>query len=92
MRYVSIDSVSFTSLTGRTRPFKPLREIPQYGFARRRRITYERTIDEIAYAEFGEGGEADSYAIADFNAAKLVDAGFNLSRIDSLKIPQEESI
>jgi len=90
MRYMEVETVSFTDALGNVRPVKELREIPSY----ETRIILNKNagdfLDEVASRPeaLGEGYEADSYLLWEANAVEIADAGFDLSMVRSVKVPQ----
>ena len=90
MRYLEVDTVSFTDALGNVYPVKELREIPSY----ETRIILNKNagdfLDEVASrAEaLGEGYEAESYLLWEANAQEIADVEFDLSKIRSVKVPQ----
>jgi len=89
MRYESVDTTSFTNHNNKTYAVKDKREYPNYEKLIHVVVNSEDMIDEIAsrYEVYGDGGEAESYKIVDYNIVKLFEAEFDLSKIYSLDIP-----
>ena len=89
MRYIGIDTISFTDVNGIQYPIKDIRPIPIYKTLLTVDVKESDKIDEIASRDvvYGAGGEDQSYKIYDHNIVFLVEAGFDMSKIKTLKIP-----
>lgn len=89
MRYISVDTISFTTQEGNTYAVKDRREYPSYQKMDSVSVTSDDFIDEIAsrYNVYGYDGEDQSFKIVDFNISKLFDNDFNLGKLENLDIP-----
>lgn len=90
MRYLTINTISFTDDFGDDFAIKDIRPIPDtYSLKDTVTLRANDRIDEIASRPeyYGDEAEAESYRIVDFNLERLYEAKFNLARIRTLKIP-----
>ena len=89
MRYIGIDTISFTDVNGNTFPIKDIRPIPIYTTLLEIDVKENDMIDEIASRDivYGSDGEDQSYKIFDHNITLLMEAGFDMSKIKTLRIP-----
>ena len=89
MRYVQIDTISFTDINGNQYAIKDIRPIPTYTTLTEVSIKEGDTIDEIATRDkvYRAGSEDLSYKIYDHNIVALVDSRFDLGKIKTLRIP-----
>lgn len=89
MRYLDIETISFTDSTGKTVPIKEKRPIPESQISFEVDVQADIEIDEVASREtiFGEDSEDQSYRIFDANIIKIVESKYDLSRIGKLGIP-----
>lgn len=93
MRYMNIPNISFETLSGTSFSIKDFREYPSsYTKMMSYKVNSSDMVDEIASHKdiYGEGGEMDSYRIVDMNIVKLVEAGFNLAKLKSIDIPDNQ--
>ena len=89
MRYINIDTISFTNKNGVTVPIKDKRPIPEEQISFELKISDDTDLDEIASRAdvFGEDAEDLSYRIFDANIIEIVENGYDLSKIRKLSIP-----
>ena len=89
MRYIKIDTISFTDIDGKQYPIKDIRPIPVYTTLLEIDVREIDRVDEIASREivYGAGGEDQSFKIFDHNIILFMEAGFDMSKIKTLKIP-----
>lgn len=90
MRYLEVDTVSFTDALGNIRPVKELREIPEYEIRMAVIKNAGDFLDEVASRPevLGDGYEPDSYLLWEANAVEIADVGYDLAMIRSVKVPQ----
>lgn len=89
MRYIPVDTVSFTNTQGKTVNIKTMREYPDYEVRSNIEVRSEDKLDEIATRReiFGEGNELMSYKLFDTNRIDLLEKNFDMGKIGSLSIP-----
>jgi len=87
LRYQTIETVPFIDIYGDHYAVKDLREYPKYSTASLSNIRVGDAIDEIVTARYGDGTEGEVYKAVEHNIEDLFEAGFDLSKIRSLKIP-----
>ena len=90
MRYYNAETVNFTTALGESVPLKEIRERPgRAALSYSVRLDGARFLDEVATrAEaLGDGYEAETYRLFEENDVEIVDAGFDLSRLKSLRVP-----
>lgn len=87
MRYLYIDNIDFTDVNGKTTKVKDMREYPDYELLMILKVKEDDMLDEIVTRPeiYGDGYEANSYALLDMNRIKLTENNFKL--INELKIP-----
>jgi len=91
MRYVEIETISFTDIIGNQYPVKEMREYPVYQTLFEIKIEDGDYIDEIASRPqvFGEGSEDQAYLIFEHNIVAIAEADWDLSKIKKLRIPAQ---
>lgn len=91
MRYINVDNTVYTDPSGNRFTIKQRRDIPNYSFKSNYQPREDEFLDEIASREsvFGEGGEPQTYKLADYNAEILLENHFDLSRVRNLRVPIE---
>jgi hypothetical protein len=89
LRYLNIDTISFTDVNGISYPIKDIRPIPNYKTLTTIKTKGNDKVDEIISREtiYGNGREDQSYKIYDHNKVIFVDARFDMNKIKELKIP-----
>lgn len=89
MRYIPIDTISFTDSNGRTVNIKDMREYEDQQTLKIIKTKKNDKIDEIASRQdiYGNDGEIESYRIVDYNIVKLHDVEFDMAKIETLEIP-----
>lgn len=89
MRYIQIDTVSFTAASGITVALKGMREIPTQTIGLRIRVTENDRVDEIASRPevYGSGGYRNSYKLLDANAVRLVEGLLDMGKIGIFEVP-----
>lgn len=89
MRYVQIDTISFTDVNNKQFAIKGIRPIPTYTTLIEVVVKDNDTIDEIATRDktYRAGAEDQSYKIYDHNVINLVDSRFDLGKLKLLKVP-----
>ena len=89
MRYVQIDTISFTDATGRTVPIKDIRPIPSYTIKTKVFVTEKDRLDEIASRQdvYKEGGYRNAYKLFDANVVRLVEGKIDMSKIRVVEVP-----
>ena len=90
MRYELVDEIVFVDINGNNRTIKDMREYEDQNMVASVNILGSAFIDEIATRQefYGDGSEFEIYKVVDFNIIKLFDAGFDLSKIKKLEIPE----
>lgn len=89
MRYVTIDTISFTDDRGISYAIKAIRPIEELNTLTRIKINNAAQLDEIATRPeiYGEGFEFLAYKIFDHNVIALAENDFDLSKMKEIKIP-----
>lgn len=89
MRYIDIETISFTDQNNNRFPIKDIRIIPEYTHLMTIKKTKEIDIDEIVSRTdiYGDSAEADAYKVWDHNIIAIVDARYDLTKIKTLRIP-----
>lgn len=89
MRYINIDTVSFTNKNDITVPVKEIRPIPTEPILFELKISSDAELDEIASRSdvYGEDFEDHAFRIFDANIVSIVENGYDLSKIRKLGIP-----
>ena len=89
MRYFNIDTISFTNSNNVTVPIKDKRPISDDPISFELPLIEGNFLDVIASRNdvYGDDAEDDTYRIFDANIIKIVEAGYDLTKIRSVKIP-----
>ncbi len=89
MRYLGIDTISFTNKHGKTLPDKDIRPIPSEPVSLALPVIEETMLDEVASRSeiYGEFGEDQTYRLFDANVTKLLENNFDVSKLAEVKIP-----
>ena len=89
MRYLEINTISFTNKDGNTFPVKDIRPIPSESVSLALPVVDETMLDEIASRSdiYGEFGEDQTYRIFDANVVKLLENNFDVSKLAEVRIP-----
>ena len=89
MRYIDVDTVTFTDINGKSYPVKDRRDISSQTLAFEIDIKESDLLDEVASRRevYGDFGEVHAWRIFDLNIVKLTEVGFDMSKIKRLKIP-----
>lgn len=92
MRFIKIDTISFTDSQGVQHAVKDIRPIPTYNTRLEIDVEKDMFLDEVISDERfeGKGAEDLAYTIVDHNVIKMVESDFELSRQVTLKIPRVE--
>jgi len=88
LRYFDIDSVSFTNRNGVTVPVKDKRPIENLPKSFKVAVN-KGLLDEIASRQnvYGEGAEDQAYKIMDANIIKIVESGYDITKLREVDIP-----
>ena len=89
MRYIDVDTVTFTDINGKSYPVKDRRDISTQTLAFEIDVKEGDLLDEVASRRevYGDFGEVHAWRIFDLNIVRLTEAGFDMSKIKRLKIP-----
>lgn len=90
MRYINADEHSFTSADGVTAAVKDILPVaPSATSFLTVACDSQTSLDEISSREdiYGEGAESSAYKIFDENIVEIVEAGFDLSKLRTLRVP-----
>lgn len=89
MRYIDVETVSFTDASGRAVAVKEMREPQAQQAWFSLDVAGRPRLDEIASQEdvYGRGAESLAYKIFDHNRESIVDVGFDLSKLKTLEVP-----
>lgn len=92
MRFIKINTISFTDAQGVQHAVKDIRPIPEYNTRLEIDVEKEMFLDEVISQERfeGKGAEDLAFAIVDHNVIKMVETDFDLSRQTTLRIPKVE--
>jgi hypothetical protein len=90
MRYFNIDTVVYETADSKKVNVKELRPLYSAPFRFRVKLKEERTLDEIAVRDevYGESAELETYKLFDYNATKIIEQQGDLTRIESLEVPE----
>jgi len=90
MRYIREPTVIFTDRSGQSYEIKETRRLEVLTTMLEMNLRMGDAIDEIATRKtvYGDEAEVLAYKIFDHNAVAIADAGYDLSRLKTLKIPQ----
>jgi len=89
LRYLDIDTISFTDKDGNTFPVKDIRPIPVEATSLSIPPNSATMLDEVASRSqvYGDLGEDQTYRIFDANTTLLLENNFNVSKLAEIKIP-----
>ena len=89
MRYIDVDTVTFTDINGKSYPVKDRRDISTQTLAFEIDVKEGDLLDEVASRRevYGDFGEVHAWRIFDLNIVRLTEVGFDMSKIKRLKIP-----
>lgn len=89
MRYLSVGTYNFTDTHGKTVVMREMREIENLSIGMTLNHAADEDFDEIASRSlvYGEGGERDAYKLHEANLVAILDAGFDYSKLPSIKVP-----
>lgn len=89
MRFLDVDTVTFTDINGKQYPVKDRREISTQVQAFEIETKSNDLLDEVASRKevYGDNGEVHAWRIFDLNIAELTQVDFNMTKIKKLKIP-----
>jgi len=89
MRYIEVDTISFTDIDGNSYPVKDIRPIDTETIAYEIDVKDGDLLDEVASRKevYGDNGELQSYRLFDANIVKLTEAGFKIQGLKTLKVP-----
>jgi len=92
VRFIKIDTISFTDRQGVQHAIKDIRPIPIYNTRLEINVEKGMFIDEVISDERfeGKGAEDLAYTIVDHNIIKMIESDFDLSRQVILRIPRVE--
>ena len=89
MRYQLVDIIVFRNTQGKSITIRSMREYPEYTDSMNIKVRSDDEIDEIASRQeiYGDEGEMESYKIFDANIINIFDAGFDISKLNKVRIP-----
>lgn len=89
MRYIDVDTITFTDINGRQYPVKDIRLISNQTQAFEIDIKSNDLLDEVASRRevYGDFGEIHAWRIFDLNIVELTQVDFDMTKIKKLKIP-----
>jgi len=89
MRYIDVDTVTFTDINGKSYPVKDRRDISTQALAFEMDVKEGDLLDDIASRRevFGDFGEVQAWRIFDLNIVRLTEVGFDIDKIKKMKIP-----
>jgi hypothetical protein len=94
MRYLTIDTVTFTDKTGKQFPVKDMREIPAYDTMFTVTKVAGEMVDEIASREevYGSEAEDQSFLILEHNLREVCEYSWDLDKLRSLRVPVQGNV
>jgi hypothetical protein len=92
MRYLEIDTITYTDKNGKQIPIKDIRPIKPLALSTSVNVKENDLLDDLASREnvYGEFGELLSWRIFDLNIVKLTENNFNMSKIKKLNVPVKQ--
>ena len=89
MRYIDVDTITFTDINGKQYPVKDIRLISNQTQAFEIDIKSNDLLDEVAsrMEVYGDFGEVHAWRIFDLNIVELTQVDFDMTKIKKLKIP-----
>lgn len=89
MRYIDVDTITFTDINGKSYPVKDIRPISTQTLAFEIDTKENDLLDEIASRRevYGDFGEVHAWRIFDLNIVRLTEVDFDMSKTKRLKIP-----
>lgn len=89
MRYIDVDTVTFTDINGKQYPVKDRRDISTQTQAFEIETKSNDLLDEVASRKevYGDFGEVHAWRIFDLNIVELTQVDFDMTKIKKLKIP-----
>lgn len=89
MRYIDVDTITFTDINGKSYPVKDRRDISEQTLSFEIDTKEGDLLDEVASRRevFGDFGEVNAWRIFDLNIVKLTENNFDMNKIKRLKIP-----
>ena len=89
MRYIDVDTITFTDINGKQYPVKDIRLISNQTQAFEIDIKSNDLLDEVASRRevYGDFGEIHAWRIFDLNIVELTQVDFDMTKIKKLKIP-----
>lgn len=89
MRYININTISFTNSQGITVPIKDKRPILKEAISFEVGKNSEDDLDEVVSraSVYGEDAEDQSYRLFDANIIEIVENKYDLSKVRKLKVP-----
>lgn len=89
MRFIPVDSVSFTTINDKSVEIKDMREYSDQQLKQHLKVKEEDRVDEIASREtiYGEEAENQAYKIVDMNIVKMFESDFTFNNVNSIDIP-----
>ena len=87
--YLNEEDFVWTDGNGISRTLKYFRVIPDYNLDKTLKLSSFDQLDEIASRQdiFGDGGESNTYKLAEFNRTKLLEADFVVANVKEINIP-----
>lgn len=89
MRYLDVDTITFTDINGTQFPVKDRRDISTQTVAFETDTKEDDLLDGVASRReiYGDFGEIHAWRIFDLNIVKLTEVNFDMTKIKRLKIP-----
>ena len=94
MRYLGIDTVSFTDINGNDFPVKDIREFQTLQIGVQIKSETGVQLDEVMSRKdiYGNDAEDLAFALFDANRVKITESDFILSKIKRLDVPVIETL
>ena len=89
MRYNRIPDITFTDINGNSNPVKDIRPIREFESAQDIKLLKGDFLDEIISRKesYGDDQEDLTFAIVDHNIVKIVESGWDLSKLKKISLP-----
>jgi len=89
LRYLNVDTITFTDVNNNSYRVKEIRDIISEPISFELNINKGDFLDEIASRKdiYGNYGESETYRIFDANIVRLTEVNFDLTKVRSVKIP-----
>ena len=89
MRYNTVPDITFKDINGNSFPIKDIRPIREFETALQIDLKKGDFLDEIVSRKenYGDGQEDLTFTVVDHNIVKIVEAGWDLSKLKKINLP-----